>query len=304
MKVLLFVNPEAGDGLVKKYISATKDYLFARNLKYEIFYSSFPCNISQYINENRSEIERFDAFVAVGGDGTSSEVISTLTECGLNHKPVGIIPLGTGNDLARNLKIKQNNYKRTIKSIIKKRMISADICSINNKYFTNYVGFGLDGSIVEKKVNGKTKLPRKFAYIKPFFKAMQNLKIYNYDFTLDGKTIKTKGINLVISNSSSYLGSLLTISKHASIRDGIFEVSVLKKIPCLRTLLSMPFLNIKAFKKGREIEQYSGKEMHIIFTGKVPLLQVDGETFNNSSREYFIKIYKRRIKLYSGAKTL
>ena len=298
MKILLFVNPEAGDGLVKKYISATKDYLFSRNLSYSIFYSSFPGNITEFIEKNTVDIQRYDALIAVGGDGTSSEVISGLVRKKINHIPVGIIPLGTGNDLATNLKIKRNDYKRTIKSILRENVVSADICSINGKYFVNYVGLGLDGSVVEKKVNDNTRLPRKFSYIKPLLRAMQELKTYTYDFVLDGKRIVTKGLNLVISNSSSYLGSLMTISKRASIHDGKFEVSILKKIPCLKTLLLMPFLNIGAFIRGSEIEQYSGREMIISFNGDSPRLQIDGETSESVESEYQIKIHRDRIRLF------
>ena len=84
----------------------------------------------------------YEKVVAAGGDGTISNIIQAMTGLGWKQK-IGIIPLGTGNDLARSLGVLETaetgGLESLIKIILKGKTKQLDILEVNNKYIcVNY----------------------------------------------------------------------------------------------------------------------------------------------------------------------
>jgi diacylglycerol kinase (ATP) len=87
-----------------------------------------------------------DMVVAVGGDGTVNRVVNTVVD---HNIPVGIIPCGSSNDLARTLGI-SGNFDQACQTIRAARLTDIDLVSVNGRYFTTCGGFGLSGDVAQR----------------------------------------------------------------------------------------------------------------------------------------------------------
>lgn len=103
MSICFVVNPIAGRSRAKRLIPYIKQKMDETNVKYKIIETTRPKEAIE-ITKNVLK-DGFDVVVAVGGDGTINEVMLGIVETGRGI--LGIIPGGTGNDLARTLNIQK-----------------------------------------------------------------------------------------------------------------------------------------------------------------------------------------------------
>ncbi len=91
----------------------------------------------------------FDRIVAVGGDGTTSNIGHAIIESG---RPVslGLVPGGTGCDLARSLDIPQNDLRRCADIIAAGKTRPIDVGKVEERHFLNIAGFGFDIAVLER----------------------------------------------------------------------------------------------------------------------------------------------------------
>jgi len=96
MNLLFIVNPVAGKGLALRSIPRIKEYCATHSLKCTILETKFKGHATALAREFFST--SYDGIIAAGGDGTVREVASALIG---SSTPLGILPLGSGNDLSR-----------------------------------------------------------------------------------------------------------------------------------------------------------------------------------------------------------
>lgn len=157
--------------------------------------------------------------VAVGGDGTVSELAKMVYKFGLM---LGIIPIGSGNGLARHLKIPTNPAKALAKLTTGKPK-HIDLIKVDNRYCCNTCGIGFSG-LISRYFGNKGK--RGFT---TYFKlALRLHKESNcFDIQLNGKLFKNVW-SIEIANSSQ-LGNNAIVSPLASVSDGIMDVLIMTK---------------------------------------------------------------------------
>ncbi len=169
----------------------------------------------------------FKKVVAVGGDGTVNEVARALL-----HSPVvmGIIPKGSGNGLARHLRIPLK-ITSAMKCLFTSQPIAMDTFRINEKLSLNVSGIGFDGYIANlfggdnrRGLSGYTRLVLNEFRRFPEFEAHIQIG--------ENKLVKNAFV-VAIANSSQY-GNNAKIAPTASVRDALLDISILKKIPAYR----------------------------------------------------------------------
>ena len=99
-RYLLIVNPEAGSRSTMKALPEIERLLLDRKAEYEFHFTKEKGHATELVKEVGSG---FDVVVSVGGDGTINEIVNGMPDL---NKPMGIIPIGTGNDFARTCSIK------------------------------------------------------------------------------------------------------------------------------------------------------------------------------------------------------
>ncbi|MEO5911125.1 MAG: diacylglycerol kinase family protein [Pelobium sp.] len=265
-KILFIVNPISG-GQNKTFIPSLIDAHLNHNLfKTEIIFSEFVGHANTLAKE--AVLKDFEIIIAVGGDGTINEVASAVESSG---KIMGIIPCGSGNGLARTLKIPLNNIN-AIKRINHLNTTKIDVGLLNDKKFFNMAGIGFDAHIsahfAKDKKRGFT------GYIKSTLKEITNYLPQKYIIDIDGVRIEKEAFMISIANSSQY-GNNAHISASASVKDGLLDLCVIKAFP----LYAFPILGYRMFANSTHYSKYveiiQGKEIKI-HKKKGPV-HVDGE---------------------------
>lgn len=269
-KILFIVNPISG-GFNKTFIPSLID----QNLNHQIFDAQIV--FSEYIGHAKKLAKNavsseYEIIVAVGGDGTINEVASEIESSG---KIMGIIPCGSGNGLARTLKIPLSNSK-AITNLNHLKTIKIDVGVFNNKKsFFNMAGMGFDAHISALFASEKK---RGFAgYIKSTFKEISRYKPEEYTIIIDDVVYHKKAFMLSIANSSQY-GNNAHISPSASVSDGLLDICIVKSFP----LIGFPKLVYHMFSKTADTSKYveiiRGKSIKVERIKDGPI-HLDGEPF-------------------------
>ena len=136
MNVLIVSNPHSGKGKSGIFAKNLKDEIIRRNHNAEIFVSQTIQSLYQYFGSIRIEDpNKFDACIFLGGDGTFGIAVDAMLKNKLNF-PVAIFPLGTVNDFARHLKMK-NNVKTCVDVVLSEKIKLCDVALVNNDYVVN-----------------------------------------------------------------------------------------------------------------------------------------------------------------------
>lgn len=229
-KILFIANPLSG-GKDKKTILKDIDAAIDRQRFAPSFvYTERPGHATSLARNADADI-----VVAVGGDGTVSEVAQGLVG---TDKVLGIIPCGSGDGLAFHLGLSRNPLKalRTIQDGTSETM---DYGMVDGRPFFCTSGVGLDAEVAwEFASAGKRGL---WTYISLAWKIWQHFKPETYKIDVDGRTLSVPAVFVTVGNANQW-GNQARITSLASVQDGLLDVTVVApfhtwEIPVLATKL-------------------------------------------------------------------
>jgi YegS/Rv2252/BmrU family lipid kinase len=185
---------------------------------------------------------------------------------------LGILPLGSGNGLARSNGIPMDLMK-ALDVIVKGKTELIDSGTINTHPFFCTAGIGFDALIAHKFAES-TK--RGFiTYFKTSVREFFKYKPLTYSINVDGNLVKTIAFLITVANAGQW-GNDVYIAPAAKLNDGLFHVSILKPFP----LITFPFFGVKLFSKRADtfkyLESMIGKKIEIEFDHQLPA-HYDGE---------------------------
>lgn len=159
--------------------------------------------------------------IACGGDGTVNEAATGV--CGKKSIALGIIPLGSGNGLARHLGIPLT-IPGAFKVIQEDRILESDYATANDRPFFCTFGVGFDAAVTDKF----NKLPGRGlkTYIQAVFEEYLNYKSTKYTIIANGYRITEEALLVAVCNASQY-GNNAYIAPQASIKDGLLDITVI-----------------------------------------------------------------------------
>lgn len=265
-KIAFIINPKAG---VKKRIDVSEfiQANFPKDITYDLIIwknkDDFSSIKDQIINGN------YSVAVACGGDGTVNQVASVVVNTTI---ALGILPLGSGNGLARSNAIPMD-LKKALTVIANGNFQKIDSATINGIPFFCTAGIGFDALIADKFASSSK---RGFnTYLKTTIKEYFGYKPNNYTINVDGKQLKLKAFLITIANAGQW-GNDVYIAPHAKINDGILHLSILKPF----SKLVIPGVALRLLSKrihsSSHFESMDGKHISIDFHGQLPV-HFDGE---------------------------
>ncbi|MFZ4741776.1 MAG: diacylglycerol/lipid kinase family protein [Bacteroidales bacterium] len=266
-KIVFVINPISG--MVKKENVGNQIALYIDKEKfdYQIInteYASHAIEITAHAVSNGADI-----IVAVGGDGSVNEVVNGLK--GSNVK-LGIIPLGSGNGLARFLKI-PFQIKAAIEVLNNGNYTAVDTVNVNDRVFLSIAGIGFDALVAKRFAKY-----HKRGFWSYFTIATKEYRMYRpkkYQLTLNGETITQRALMIVFANSDQF-GYNTSIAPHALINDGLIDVCILKKIPTYKMLFFIQLLFLKQLDKTKYLEIIKTDELWIE-RKRNKVVNIDGE---------------------------
>jgi len=236
-KLLFIANPKSGRIKKDQFKSAIYKKL-KKTYKTEIYLTQKAGDGYSIVKE---ELKNYDIFSAFGGDGTINEIGSALV---FENKPLGIIPGGSGNGLARGLGIpKRLNLALDI--LIQGKTAKIDSGCINNKYFFNIAGIGLD-ALAARDFNEKPLGRGIFPYVLHTLKNYLTMKAFKANISVNNQKEKTfKDIILLCFSNFKEWGGNTYIAPYASPYDGNLDLCIVEKFPLYSGILNLPRLFIK-----------------------------------------------------------
>ena len=254
IKITFIVNPISGTSDKRHIIDLIPKYLDSSRFQWTIRYTEHKGHAAQFVGEAIEE--GMDVVVAVGGDGTVNEVARSLVH---TNTALGIIPCGSGNGLARHLYIPMNP-DGALEVLSDCHIESLDYGMIDEVPFFCTCGVGFDAFISDRfaKSNRRGLL----TYIENTLKEGLKYKPDTYEITIDGERQTYKAFLIACANASQY-GNNVYIAPHASMSDGLMDVTLMEPF----TVLEAPQIAIQLFNKtintNSRIHSFRCQHLHI-----------------------------------------
>ena len=265
MKKMLFVmNPYAGTRhAVKNVVDIIS--IFNR-ADYEVLVY-MTAGQGDAIRITREKAKDLDLVVCAGGDGTFNETISGILQSGADV-PVGYIPCGSTNDFASSLKL-PGNVLQAAKAIVEGQPVTYDVGLFGDRYFSYVASFGaFTKASYATPQNVKNALGH-MAYILGGISELSQIRKEHVRIELDDQTIEDDFIFGAVSNSTS-MGGILTLDpKQVDMRDGKFEL-LLVRAPknlaeigeCIQALQTQKYnCSMMTFLSTQNLTVYAKPEM-------------------------------------------
>lgn len=222
MKCFFIYNPKSGKGIVLKNLPYIRQKL---NEKFD--------EVVIYESKSKQDLEEtvkiastvYDVIVFSGGDGTFNDVANAICEC--DKRPIlGYLPLGTANDIARNLKIPRS-VKGALKVVCNGLPIEHDVGKINDRYFIYVAGIGVCTDVSYRTDHKAKKVLGRFAYVLDGFNKFFTSPLNKIKITTETEVIEENAPLVLVLNSMSVGG--IRFHPYGHLNDGTFDIIVVKE---------------------------------------------------------------------------
>ena len=231
MKII--ANLRAGHGRGDRAIKELELLLGAKGIKYELFQTQ---RLGHATELARVLIEAGEPQIIVfGGDGTISEVVNAAVNSEIE---LGVVSVGTGNDLARSLGLPYNQPREALEMILHGKPIRVDVGWERERCFISTLGLGFP-AIIAHKTNQMRHLKGPLAFFIATYKAITHLQPIPVKITLDTATLNVTCTSILIQNTR-FCGGGLLMAPGAQTNDGLFDVVVVNNIGKIDLMMNFP----------------------------------------------------------------
>jgi len=208
--------------------------------------------------------QEISGVIAVGGDGTAQLGVNI---CVPNQVPLGLVPAGSGNDQARQLKIPLGNPQAAIENILgsldaPKRVDVMRITTGDREFWSfGSVSAGFD-AICAKRANSLTWPKGPNSYVAAMLLELPSFRPIEYHLTVDGEHRMVKAMLCGVANVQNFGGGM-RISPNSDAEDGELEVFILHEVSRPRLLKIFPTVYQGEHIKFPEVEIFKAKSIRI-----------------------------------------
>ena len=217
-KILFIVNPISGTHSKENVPDWVQNTLDKNIFVPEIVFTRYGGHAAELTRE--AVKERYDFVISVGGDGTCNEIARSLVH---TDTALGIVPVGSGNGLARHLGIPLNPI-RALRILNDAIVDNIDYCKANDKTFFCTCGMGFDAWVSKKFAEDRHR--GKMTYIKKAIEEYLTYKNEVYRIETSDGVIQEKAFIVACGNASQY-GNNAYITPRASLHDGKIDVTIM-----------------------------------------------------------------------------
>lgn len=272
--IYFIVNRLSGKGKGAEVAVRIEQYLENKNAAYQMVYTEYKAHAVELAARLCAK-EDCSALVAVGGDGTFSEVLNGMDM----RVPLGLIPAGTGNDFIRSVPAGKT-LEEQLEAVLQNRMKPVDFIQVNERRSLNIAGTGFDVDILLRQAKLHRHISGPLSYFAALIITIFTLKFRRFIVTVDEQEVlDTPGLLLCAANGSHFGGGL-PISLSSKTDDGVLDLVLVKKMPRLMIpYMLVQFLRGKLSKIKNYVELRRCKSIACTVTPPVDI-QLDGELFS------------------------
>ncbi|UOR07010.1 hypothetical protein MUN82_07900 [Hymenobacter aerilatus] len=270
LRHLLFVlNPVSGD-TDKDELETTVRVTCTEHGRTAAFWHTTGENDLQKLTQHLAG-QPYDAVFAVGGDGTVKLVSEALLT---TNAILGILPMGSGNGLSKDLGIPQDTDE-ALELIWDHEVRAIDTLRLNGHFSAHLADLGFNALVVKKFCDGDTRGPG--AYVRIALAEYGDYEPLCYRIETDQETLETEAFMLTIANANTF-GSNVVINPNSRLDDGQFEICLVAPFPAGAAPGLLYRLYTEAFDESDYTQRLSCHRATISVPGQEKaLVQVDGE---------------------------
>ena len=274
-RVAVIINPISGTGgrldVVRDRAELAASLMASRGVDSQVFITERPGHARELATAALTQ--GVSLVVAWGGDGTVNEVGSALT---FRDATLGVVPSGSGNGLARELRI-PFDPKAAIEVALTGRELRIDAGELDSRLFFNVAGIGLDARVAHRfATDGLQRRGfRRYAAI-----TAHELFTYEPDchtIVTDGRTQRVRALLIAIANARQY-GNGALIAPGARLDDGRLDVVVVAARPAWQALMQVPRIFMGRIGSVRGVTMSTAVDIHVT-SGQPVIYHVDGEPY-------------------------
>ena len=293
MKVTVILNPYANRWGAQAKMPAVQAALEGAGLTYDLVVTKAP---GEATHQARQAAEQgVDAVVAAGGDGTVSEVVNGLIRAaeGEITRPMGILPIGTGNDFSDMLGVPRD-LEEAAAVIAAGASRRVDAGRVNDRFFNNNCALAMEPMVSIENARMQ-RLSGNLRYVAALVKSLLKLRAWRMHIRWDDGEHEGPMYLLSICNSPR-TGGVFYMSPGASLDDGLFDFVFAPEMPKWRVLSIVPGLftgrhiNHPLVTHGRtgrlSVESDPGTPIH-----------ADGEIVSESEQRVEYEILPGRLRV-------
>jgi len=288
--IYFIVNPLAGGGKGAEAKTLLNEALSAYDGKYEIYETEYPKHAIELAKKLSAKAD-CEGLVALGGDGTFSEVLNGMD----TSKPLGLIPCGTGNDFAEGAGI-TNNVKHGVEAAFEGKTSSIDYIKVGDKRCLNITGTGFDVDILAREARYRKKWKSKLTYYAALFVSILSIKFRKIHLVIDDSIKVDKDMLIMVAANGKFFGGGMPMVPSAVTNDGFMDVLLVRKVAWyVIPKLLLCFLNGKIEQQTKHIEMYHCKKIECSVEDSNDI-EMDGEV--SPSLPATIEICSGELRLF------
>lgn len=218
----------------------------------------------------RAVADGIETLVVCGGDGMTHIGAQAVAGTGVN---LGIVPAGTGNDVARYFGIPRNDPQAAADVVVGSRVRTVDLARVGDTYFATVLASGFD-SKVNERANAMVWPRGQMRYNLATLAELRVFEPLPYTLVLDGEEKHLEAMLVAVGNGPSFGGGL-RITEGAVLDDGLLDVVVIKPMSKARLVRSYPRLFTGTISEIPEYEHHLVRTVTVAAPGIVAY--ADGE---------------------------
>lgn len=267
---MLVVNPVAGRGKTLKILPYLLEVLKELEVPFEHRLTSGPGEATELAR--RAVEEGFSRVVAVGGDGTTQEVVNGIIG---SSAALGVIPTGSGNDFAKAIGVPLR-LPEAVATLKGGRIRRIDLARLGERFFINGLGIGLDGAVAYRFRKMK-RLGGELGYLWGAIHEALTFRGFPVELKAPNWDCKSRALLTGVCNGR-YLGGNFQLTPHAQVDDGLLDIYMIRDMSPLKRLIEIPKVRRGTHLSLKEVEIHRAPWVEITLGHPLPA-HMDGETF-------------------------
>jgi len=293
-RTAVIVNPRAGGARAGKLWRSLQPQA-ERLAELEVL---TPEDVSSARAAVRSAVERGTSrLVAVGGDGTVHLVGTELLATGAAERvTLGVLPAGTGSDLARALGIPRDPARALTRALLgPPQPIDAGECTgeAASFFFLNIASAGI-GGMVDELVNA---MPRRglTAFLRCTVRALRSYRCVPVRVDLDGAPWYEGRVLLVAVANGVSFGKGMRAAPNALLDDGLFDVVLVTEVGGFELLRRLPRVYLGRHLGLEQVRSARARVVHLKPLAPLPVFDADGETYPSGEATFVVRPAALRV---------
>lgn len=281
--MFIIANPVAGRGRGREIWPTVAEELARQGMAFEFAFTKYPGHAAEL--SAQAVRAGHDLVVAVGGDGTLTEVVNGLVG---SEVRLGLIPVGTGNDFARSLAI-PTDPAQAVQVLGDETSIMVDLGQVGQDYFINVAGVGFDAQVAMTMAQKAHWLKGTSAYIYAVLRSLITCKPFPLVLRLDGVEYCFHALLVAVANGQ-YIGGGMRIAPLAETDDGLFDVVVLENLSAAAFLRAFPTVFKGEHLSHPKVKLFRAKRVEVIPVAEginIPA-QAEGNFIGHAPKEFRI----------------